>query len=213
MQAVEGVLRARHELGRHEEEAVHRVGPLASGGDNQVGGASVGVGIHFRSVVALTSGVLAGGEHRQVVAAVAQPEVEGGFSGVDVVVGLFGYHRHMGRKLEIVASAAVFVGIVIFDGELADVGSAEEAACSECLCLELCHFGESVAVVVISVAAAALSVDEEPRKAVVGDHRCVEGGVVVKRSRGADRRQLVRYLCGVGHRIFGDDVDGASYGR
>ena len=25
MQAVEGVLRARHELGKHEEEAVHRV--------------------------------------------------------------------------------------------------------------------------------------------------------------------------------------------
>ncbi len=81
-----------------------------------------------------------------------RPKVERCFPSVDVVVDLFCNHGIVGRAVETVASAAVFMGAMIFYGELGVVGSAQESPGSHGLGLELCNFGESVAVVVVAVA-------------------------------------------------------------
>ncbi len=157
--------------------------------------------------------VLSGGEYRQMVAAVAQPEVESGFAGVDIMVDLLGYHRHMGRLVELVASASVFMCVVVFESELRIVGSAQECAGSECLCLQLCHFGESVVVVVVSVAIAALAINEYSGLVVVGHYRGVDGSVVVHSARGANRSECMSYSGRVGQGVLCNDIYCAAHGR
>lgn len=173
MEAIERILQSGYQLGRHEQETVHGVGPLASGRNHHIRCAAIGIGVHIRPVIALASGVLGCGEERQMVAAVAQPEVVCGLAGMYVMVGLLGNHGHMGRHVEAVAAAAVFMGVVVFHGELADVGGAEKASRAQGLGLQLRHLGEAVAVMVVSVAVAALAVDEQTGQAVVGHHRGV----------------------------------------
>ncbi len=213
VQAVERVFDTGHQLGRHEQKAVHGVCPLAAGGDYHIGGASVCVGVHIRAIVALAVCVLGGGEHRQMVAVVAQPQVVRGLARMYVVVGLLGNHGHVGRHFQLVASAAVFMCVVVLHGELADVGGTEKAAGSQGLGFQLGHLGESVAVVVIAVAVAALTVNEKSGQTVVGHHRSVEGGVVVESARRTYGGKLMRHLCRVYHRVFGNDVDGAANSR
>ena len=99
-----------------------------------------------------------------------------------VMVHFLGYHRLVGRLVEIVASAAVFVGVVVFYGELGVVRCPEERAGADGLAVEFGYFGEAVAVVVVAVARAALSVDEGACLIVVGDHRGIDRGVIVERS-------------------------------
>ena len=118
------------------------------------------------------------------------------------MVDLLGYHRHMGRLVELVASASVFMCVVVFESELRIVGSAQECAGSECLCLQLCHFGESVVVVVVSVAIAALAINEYSGLVVVGHYRGVDGSVVVHSARGANRSECMSYSGRVGQGSF-----------
>lgn len=156
------------------------MGPLRAGGYNEVGGATIGVGVHVRAVVALPAGRLGCGENAEMVVARLRPEVESSLAGVDIVVDLLGNHRHVGRFVELVAAAAILVGVVIFDCEFGLVGSADVGTGAEGLRLEGGYLGEAVIVVVVAVAVAALAEEEHAGALVSGDYGCVERGVIVE---------------------------------
>ena len=119
-----------------------------------------------------------------MVAAVAQPEVESGFAGVDIMVDLLGYHRHMGRLVELVASASVFMCVVVFGVSFESSVVRRNVRAPVSVSSAACHFGESVVVVVVSVAIAALAINEYSGLVVVGHYRGVDGSVVVHSARG-----------------------------
>ena len=107
------------------------------------------------------------------------------------MVYFLGYHGLVGRLVEIVASAAVFVGVMVFHGELCVGRCPEKRAGAYGLAVEFSYLGEAVAIVVVAVARAALSVDEGACLVVVGHHRGIDRGVVVERSRGPYEGELV----------------------
>ncbi len=117
------------------------------------------------------------------------------------------------RKVEVVASAAVFVGAVVLESDSRQLCRQRECAESECLCVQGCYFSESVAVVVVAVALAVLPVDEHAEFSFAAHYGCVEGGVVVEGSAYADGCESVCHGSAVLGGVLGDYVYGASYGR
>ncbi len=108
------------------------------------------------------------------------PQVERCLSAVYVVFHLFGDESLVGRQVEVVASAAVFVGAVVLEGQAAVVGCACEGTQAEGLRFQFRHFRESVAVVVVAVAMPVLAIYCETYLVVHAHHGCVERRVVVQ---------------------------------
>lgn len=193
VQPVVAVFHSGEKFGRHEKEPLHRMSPLRSGRDHNVGSPSVCIRIHLRSVVALARRILGGAEHRDMVGVVSRPDIKCCLDGMNVVLCLFRNHCHVRLKVKAVSSTAVFVGVVVFESQTCVIVGAQETSRSYGLGLELRHFRESIAVMVISVAVATLPVDEDACSMVVGDNGSIERGVVVERARRADGCQRMGY--------------------
>ena len=105
---------------------------------------------------------------------------------MDIVVGLFGYHGHVSRFVEVVTASSVFMCVMIFERQTRYFRWAQECACADGLRFELRHFGESIVIVVIAVAVSRLTEDEDAGLIVVGNNRRIHCGVVVECARESD---------------------------
>ena len=176
-------------------------------------GGAVGVRIHLTAVITVAFGVLQGGEYIEMVGTAARPQVERRLASVDVVVHLLGHHGLMGLQGKIVATPAVLVRAVIFQRQACIIGRTHERARTQGLGFKLCYLGETVAVVVVTVAHAVLPVDKKPQTVVAVHHRCIHCGVVVELACYPYRSEAVGSFGIVHHRVAGDDIDCAADGR
>lgn len=98
-----------------EEQAAELVDVLRSGREGQVVRVSVGVEVPVAAVVAPACRVLERGIEVQPVAMVVRRVVERERAAVDAVVGLFGDERFVRREVQQIASAPVFVDVVVLE--------------------------------------------------------------------------------------------------
>ncbi len=186
VEIVVAVFYAADKLCRHENHALESLSPLGAGGEGEVAGVAVGVRIHFRAVVALAADVLQGDKGVEMAVVLFVPEIKGGLAPVDVVVCLLGHHRFVRGQVEIVAAAAVFFGSVPVEGEAVLIVGAQGSAGTEGCGAQVGDFGETVAVVVVAVARAALAIHGEAEVGVAAHYRRVECSVVFKSAADTD---------------------------
>ena len=77
-------------------------------------------------------------------------EVEAKTTTINIVVELLAYHRHVGCLLEVVATAAEFFHVVVFECEFSVVACLEVGTETDGLTVDFVELGESVAVRVIT---------------------------------------------------------------
>ena len=186
---------------------------LHPGRCGQVVRRAVGVGVLMTAVIALARGVLERGVGIEPVAAVGRRKVERKASAVDRMVGLLGDEGFVRRQVQQVAAPAVFVDVVILRRDARISPRAEKRAHADRLAVDDGQFGETVAVVVVARAVAALTEDADARTAALGDDRGVEHRRIVIGVAAAERSQRVRQLGRTTRRFPGDDVDRAADSR
>ena len=222
LHAVVVILCAEREVGGHEEQLVEVVHILRSGYVGEVVRSAVSLqrrlhvfvcALAYAAIVALARGGLEGEVGREAVLGVGSEVVEGESAALYVVLHLLGDVSLVGSQVETVAAASELVYAVILQAQLRVGAQTQIGVETERLVLQLWHLGISVAVVVVALTCARLSVGVYAGLVVVGDERDVARGYVVEAVRPAHRHQRMSEGSRVAHGFLGDDVDGAADGR
>ena len=216
------ILCSQSEVGGHEEQSVELTHILCTHYIGKVFGGAIGFLCHlallFRSrshsaVVAFALGCLEREVGGQAVVLVGAEEVVVERTSVDVVLRLLTHVCRVGSLVEKVAAASVFVNAMVLQRDFRIRIKAQERAQSNGLVAHQWQFGVSVAVVVVGLAIAFLSIDKQASLVVVGHHRGVCRGGVVERRAARDVHQRVAYLGRVSQRFACDDVYRSANGR
>ena len=119
----------------------------------------------------------------------------------------------MGYLVEFVATTAEFVNAVILETKLRIRTEAEIGIETECLVVQFRQLRVAIAIMVITLSGAVLTVGVYTSLVVVGHQRDIARSHIVKAVRTALRHECMAEGSRIARWLLGDDVDGAAYGR
>ena len=197
---------------RHEQASVELVNVLAACHPGEIIRLAICIRVLSGPVIAVPGNVLGRCEHVQMMVLVRREPVETQASGIDSVLDLLGYHCLVRREIDIVATAAELVKMVILGRQLAVNACLQIGTHPDSLRLQPRQLGESVPVAVIAVLVPHLPENGHAHLVVIRYEGGIEGGVVVQGGGSAYAAQCMGCGDRVSGRLLCDDVDGPGNG-
>ena len=206
------VFQADGKVRRHEEASVELVNVLAACHPGEIIRLAICIRVLSGPVIAVPGNVLCRCEHVQMMVLIRREPVETQASGIDSVLDLLGYHCLVRREIDIVATAAELVKMVILGRQLAVNACLQIGTHPDGLRFQPRQLGESVPVAVIAVLVPHLPKNGHAHLVVIRYEGGIEGGIVVQGGGSAYAAQCVGCGDRVSGRLLCDDVDGPGNG-
>ena len=178
----------------------------------KVVGATIGVGVFARTIVATASRILECSVDVKTVGVGRVRPIESHTTAVDCVVCLLTHLGLVLRTVESVATSSVIFNAVILCRNARVGACAEIAPHTESLRRGGENLRKTVTVVVVAIAVATLGKDTDCCPAACRHKRCVERCGALHRTRESYGCGGVRHLCHTDFGLFGDDIDGSANG-
>ena len=209
IQVVIRILKSDGKLRRQEEALLEDVAILRTGNQRKVLSLAIGIGVFARAVVAVAADALGRGVEIYEVARVGREVVPAEATTIDVVIDLLGDLGHMGREVDIIATATELADVVILGGELRVCRSLIITSKTERTREHTRQIGEAVVVAVVGITILDHTKEIDSGAAVVRNKRAIERGIelcIAALHNIGRMAQLER----VAQRLLGDDIHNAT---
>ena len=179
--------------------------------ESQILGFAIRIRVLLGTVITVTVHMLGRCIERKLMLVFLPEEVVSQTTAIDNVLGLFGNVGLERFKVELVATPTEFIGSVVFDVQTAELSGTIVSTETEGIHVELTDFRKAVSIHIVWITIAIGLIHSDTIYIVLRHQRSI-GSHVLLPSIAIHVRHGRRYLEGIAHRIFGNDIDGTPYG-